>query len=145
MRTAGRVNIVLVGAIVAIVMIGSVLFMGRQSINAVASKFMSSLATHDVNTLTDMTFLNGRNKEDVRKQWDFAVNDAGKHYIFVWRITSSKEADDKTASVSMQVVRNARSGTSYEEKFDLPLVKENGDWKVDVSAISRDLFPALPQ
>jgi hypothetical protein len=145
MRTAGRVNIVLVGAIVAIVMIGSVLFMGRQSINAVASKFMSALATHDVNTLTDMTFLNGRSKEEVRKQWDFAVNDAGKHYVFAWRITSSKEADPKTASVTLQVLRNAMSQTSYEEKFDLPLVKEDGNWKVDVSAISRDLFPALPQ
>jgi hypothetical protein len=145
MRRAGRVNIVLVGALVAIIMIGGVILMGRQSVTTVAAKFMTALAKHDVDTLTEMTYLNGRDKAEVRKKWDFAVNDAGKHYLFMWRIASSKEADPNTASVTLQMVRNIRGSGSYEEKYDLPLVKENGEWKVDVSAISREVFPALPQ
>ena len=129
----------------AVAMISVVILMGRQSVTTVVAKFMSALAKHDVDTLTNMTYLNGRDKEEVRKKWDFAVNKAGKHYLFLWKITSSKNVDENNASVTLLMMRNARNVSSYEEKFDIPVVKENGEWKVDVSAISRDVFPALPQ
>jgi len=145
MRQAGRVNIVVVGAIVAIAMIATVLLFSRQSVTEVASRFMSGLATGDVETLTKLTYLSEVPEDEVRKKWDFAVNEAGKYYRFRWQVLSAKENDDKTAAVRMYVWRNADSPASYEENFQLPLIKVDGQWKVDVRAISRDMYPGLPR
>jgi len=145
MNRFGRVNIILVVGIAVVLMLGYVIFMTRESVQTVGTKFMSALAKGDVNTLTELSALDGRDKEDLRKQWDFAINKAGKHYLFRWRIMGSKEADENSAAVRMQVIRNAMSSASYEENFQLPMVKEDGRWKVDVGNISRDMFPALPR
>lgn len=145
MNRFGRVNIVLIIGIVVVAMLAYVILMTRESVTTVGTRFMSSLAKGDVNTLTEMTFLEGRDKEDVRKQWDFSVNQVGKHYRFAWRIVSAREIGSDSAAVRLQVVRDLESSAAYEENFQLPLRKENGAWKVDVSNISRDMFPALPR
>lgn len=108
---------------------------------------MTALAKGDVDTLTKMTYLGANTSEDqIRKEWNFACNTAGKHYVFMWRITSSMEQDPgKVGSVQMQVTRNANTPGSYEEGFQLPMLKVNGQWKVDVRGISRQMYPALPR
>lgn len=145
MRRAGRVNILAIVAAVCAIAILGLFFMGRESLNSVGARFMTALAKHDVKTLSAMTFLDGSTPEEVEKQWDFAVNTAGKHYLFVWNITGATQATDTQGTVRMQVVRNAQSPSAFEEKFELPLVKVDGQWKVDVRNISRELFPALPR
>ena len=81
----------------------------------------------------------------MHKQWDFAIHTAGKHYVFFWRITADQLADENSGSVKLQVTRNASQPGAFEEAYALPLTKINGDWKVDVSAINREMFPGLPR
>jgi hypothetical protein len=145
MKQSGRVNLLLLGAIVCIAVLGFVFLSGRESVTTVGSRFMSALAKGDVDTLTKMSYIDGESPDHIRKEWDFAVNEVAKHYRFTWRITSARETGKESAAVSMQVARNADSGGAYEEKFELPLQKVDGDWKVDVTNISRDMYPGLPR
>jgi hypothetical protein len=119
--------------------------MSRESFTSIGGRFMSALARGDVNTLTDLTYLGKRPKEEIRKDWEFATGTAGKYYNFTYRITSAQQADENNATVTMMVERDIDSGTSYEEKRELPLVKVGNEWKVDVANISRDVYPALPR
>jgi hypothetical protein len=145
MNRFGRINMVLVVGIMVVVLLAFVIFVTRESVTTVGSRFMSALAKGDVNTLTEMTYLDGRGKEDVRKQWEFSVNEVGKHYRFAWKISSANESNGENAAVRLQVIRDLENPSAFEENFQLPLRKENGQWKVDVSNISRDMFPALPR
>ncbi len=146
MRVAGRISLVYVAAIAGVVVVSGLLLMGRESLTAVGGRFMSALAKGDVNTLTKMSYLGDKSEEDIRKQWDFAVNHAGKYYQFGWRVTATSEAEPNVSgSVRLSVARNIGSGSSYEENFQLPVIMKNGMWKVDVRGISRELYPGLPR
>jgi len=145
MNRSGRVSLVgLFGLIVVIVAVG-ILFFGRESLTTVGGRFMGALAKGDVDTLTKMTYLGNKSQEDIRKQWDFACNKAAKYYNFRWKIVAAGQADEKSGSVRMQVVRSADNPSSYEENFQLPLIKVGDEWKVDVKGISREMYPALPR
>jgi len=142
---AGRVNVLLLGAIGSVVLILLVLFFGKESLSSVGVRFMSALAKGDVDTLTDMSYLGSEPKDSIRKKWDFAVNKVGKYYHFAWKVTSANQADANSGAVRLSVMRNVDSGGSYEENFQLPLVRTDGQWKVDVKNISREMFPGLPR
>ncbi|HEY0867724.1 MAG TPA: hypothetical protein VGE01_10110 [Fimbriimonas sp.] len=146
MNQSGRVNPVTLLAVVAIVLFAFVLLFSREGVSTVGARFMGALARHDVDTLTKMTYLGeGISDEEIRKKWDFAVNEAGKHYRFAWKVTGTTQTTENEAAVRLQVVRNMESGAAYEENFQLPLVKRNGEWKVFVRGINREMFPALPR
>lgn len=134
----------IIGIFCALVFL-AVLMFGRESLSTVGTRFMTALGRGDVDTLTNMTYLGNSSKEEVRKQWDFAVNVAGKYYNFKYRITSAAANDEKSGAVNMQVIKNSEQPGSYEEVFQLPLVKVNDEWKVDVKGISREMYPALPR
>ncbi len=106
---------------------------------------MTALSKGDVDTLTKMSLLGDKTEPEMHKEWEFAVNTAGKHYRFFWRITSELVSDENSGSVRMQISRNIDSPSTYEEAFQLPMQKVNGEWKVDVRGISREMFPALPR
>jgi len=109
---------------------------------------MSALAKGDIKTLTDMTYLRGENREQIEKQWKFAVEEVSPNYLFRWDINHGRELSGSTASVSIKVWRNAMSQSTYDEKFELPLVKNaetDGKWKVDVTGINREMYPGLPR
>jgi hypothetical protein len=145
MKRAGRVNILTVAVLACVVVIFSMFFIGRENIGSVGAKFMSALAKGDVDTLTDLSYLGNKDKEDMKKQWEFAAKDVSKQYTFEWRVTGARELSEKAGSVSLMVSRNLFSGSTYEEKFELPMIRVNGRWLVNVSGISRDMYPALPR
>lgn len=142
---AGRVNVLAIGGIVCLALIVFVLFAGRESTATVGARFMTALAKGDVDTLTQMSFMGDETPDQVRKQWDYTVHGVGQYYRFRWHITGTSQANDNTAAVLLQVARNADTPSAYDENYQLPLVKVNGGWKVDVRNISRDMFPALPR
>ena len=145
MRQSGRISLLALVVIVGLVLVGFILLFGQESLTSVGARFMTALAKGDVDTLTKMSSLGDEPEDQIRKQWVFACNTAGKHYAFLWRITSSMEQErDKIGSVQMQVTRNAMSPGGYDEGFQLPLIKKDGQWKVDVGSISRQMYPALP-
>jgi hypothetical protein len=142
MRTSGRVSLLLVAGIVSFVFVLALLFVPRESVTGVGNRFMTALAQGDVDTLTEMSYIGNAPPETVREEWRFATQEAGRHYRFIWRVTGATQASDNSASVRMQVVRDS---VGYEENYQLPLVKTEEGWKVDVRGISRSLYPALPR
>lgn len=145
MNRRGRISLLgIVGLLCALVVV-SILFLGRESLTTVGNRFMAALGKGDLDTLTNMTFMGNASPEEIRKQWDFTVNTAGRYYNFQYRIVSASQANERTGSVRMQVRRNSTGPSTYEENYQLPLVKVGDQWKVDVRGISRELYPALPQ
>lgn len=126
------------------VLIGAFVFAG-QSVSHVGVQFLDALARGDVDKLTDLSDIPGRSREEIRKEWDFAVNTAGKYYRFEWKLDEGNEISPGLGSVRCQIRRNADNPGSYDEKFELPMHKVDGKWKVAVAEVSADVFPALPR
>lgn len=146
MRQSGKVNFLVV-AVAAIAVIGGTLavVMGGDSPTTVTNKFMVALATGDVDTLTEVSYMPDSSEEETRAAWDRTVNVVAPYYRFRWKTLSQSRADEKTASVDLWVWRDAMSPSTYEEKFGIPLVKEGRTWKVDVRGVPREMFPGLPR
>ncbi|HRK21582.1 MAG TPA: DUF4878 domain-containing protein [Fimbriimonadaceae bacterium] len=144
MHRSGKAHWLTIVGILSVVAIGALMLFARDSAGSSAGQFMTALGKGDVDTLTKLSYIEGVPSEEVRKKWEFTT-DVGKHYMFRWRIVNITQSDDKTAAATMQVTRNSAAASGYEEKFQLPLVKIGDDWKVDVTAISRGLYPALPR
>lgn len=146
-RDSGRIGVgaLFGGAAVCAALIGGVFLFSGSSPSEAAVKFMSALAKGDVQALTGLTALGTDTPAQVEAKWKFAT-EAAKHYRFGWSITSAttNRAGDRGA-VRMQVERNLGGSGSYGENFQLPMVKKDGTWKVEVSGISREMYPFLPR
>lgn len=144
MHRAGKAHWLTILGILSIFVIAFLAFFSRDSAASTAADFMVALSKGDAKRLTELSYFPGVSPEEVQKKWDFTV-DAGKYYRFTWRITNVSQSDETSGAATMQVTRNAASGSSYEEKHQLPLVKTDDGWKVDVPSINRLLYPALPR
>jgi hypothetical protein len=144
MNRKGRVSWLALFCIFAALVFVAVVFASKESLSSVGGRFMTALAKGDVDTLTKMTYLGTESQEDIRSQWDFAVNHAGKYYNFFYHVTGAGMADEKSGAVHLSVTRNADQPGSFEENYQLPMVKVGDEWKVDVKSISREMYPALP-
>ena len=132
------------GVIAAVVLVGG-FFLAKESVGTVGTRFMDALARGDVETLTKMSYIGDRPEAEIRKDWDFAVNNAGRHYRFAWKFLGSEQTGPEAGNVRLDIQRNLDKGGSYDEKFQLPLIKVGDVWKIDVRSVSRDMFPALPR
>lgn len=145
MRQSGKVSLVGLLAAVSVVVVVVLLLFSRETPTVAGTRFMVALESHDVDTLTKMSMMKGLSTEEIRKKWDFTVNKAERYYRFAWHIDGATQSSEKTASVRVKMVRDADHPAAYEESQELPMVLDNGEWKVDVRAISREFFNCLPQ
>lgn len=145
MKQSGRASLMTIAAIVAVLLVVGLMFLGKESVTSVGDRFLKALYFGDVETLTKMSYLGNDTEDQMRKKWDFAVNRAGKYYLFAYRITGGKQVSDDTAQVTMQFIKDAANPGSYEEKYEIPLVKVGNEWKVDVKGMNRTIYPALPR
>ena len=147
-RQSGKFSLLGLAAVAIFGMIVASLFLVKEDPSAIGGQFMDALARHDVAKLTELSYISPDTKDveaekkRLHDEWEFAVNVAGQHYPFVWRVTSSNTQTENEASVTMMVTRGGAGG--YEEKFELPMEKVNGKWLVNVGSISRLMFPSLP-
>lgn len=148
-RRSGKVSLLALAFIAIIGMIIASFAFAKEDAGAVGAQFMDALARHDVEKLVELSYIESTDpakieeeKKDLRAQWDFSVNVAGKHYPFFWTITGANNATETHSSVVVQINKGGPNG--YDEKYELPLEKVNNKWKVDVKAISKTMFPALP-
>lgn len=149
-RQSGKINLLALAFLAIAGMIVASLAFAKEDPAAVGAQFMDALARHDVDKLTELSYVedsNGVSLEDARKQlreqWDFSVNTAGKHYPFKWTTSGSIKSTETEATVIVQINKGGPNG--YDEKYELPLEKHDGKWKVIVTAISQTMFPALPR
>lgn len=143
MRRAGKAHWITITGALGVVVLAVILFFSQESPEQVCNRWFRALADADVATLVDLSYYEG-DQAKLRQQWDFAVNVAGPHYLFRWKTITAKEHDATHAAVLTQVERNL-SETSFEEEFDIPMVKGGNKWKVDVRSLSKLLYPALPR
>jgi hypothetical protein len=123
----------------------ALLFFSKEGPEMVASKFMSALVEGNPEELTKLSYYPAGTEKELKERWVFSTKVAGRYYVFSWNIKFAKQADENTAGVAMEVTRNAQNQMSYPENYQLPLVKKDGKWLVDVSSISREMYPAMPQ
>jgi len=145
MKQSGRISLLALGSLVCIVFVAGLMIFSRESAASAGTRFMVALQDHDVNTLTKMSMMQGASEPDIRKQWDFAVNTAEKYYQFGFRVEGASQASDNTASVKVRIIKDIDKPGSYDVLSELPMVKVNNDWKVDVRSISRDFYNCLPR
>lgn len=145
MRQAGRVNLLVVAVLVMGLFIVGIFFMGRESMSSTCGKFLAALAAGDVDTLTKYSYLGETPPEKMKESWTFTVKEAAPHYRFMYRIDNSREQGADSGAVSVRWWKNALTGSSYDEAFDIPMIKKDGQWKVDVRGMSREMYPGLPR
>lgn len=145
MRQSGRVNVIAILAVVAVAMVLVVIFFSKQSLSTAGGEFMDALTRGDVDKLTELSVVGNETPDEIKKQWQFATQVAGRNYSFKWRVTGETQSSDTSGAVQLSVERNFGSGGSYEQNYALPMVKVGGQWKVDVANVSREMYPGLPK
>lgn len=144
-KQTGKVHWITISGLAGFLLVLFFVFNSRESAQVAAARFMDALARHDVKGVAGVSYMEGRTPDQVEAAWKHTIIDVGEHYVFSWDINSSVESSSDTAAVRMMFVRDAASGSSYPEKFELPMVRKEGHWKVDVYRIDRRLFPGLPR
>lgn len=145
MIKSGKVNVVMLGGLLGVFLIVGLAFFSGESASVAATRFMSALASRDIDTLTATSYIEKAPPYDIRKQWEYCMKVANPNYSFEWNVLGEVQPDDKTASVRLDIKRESNSPASYFEKFGLPLVKIDNKWLVDVRSIDRDMYPFLPR
>lgn len=145
MRRAGRANWIMVTGLVGVLAIVVLLLFSGQSPSAAAAEFMTALGKGDVNELARLSYMEDDPPEKVREQWEYATKVVAPYYRFRWQILGETRSDDTHAAVRMYVWRDAQIPTTYEENYQLPMVKIGKEWKVDVRGMNRTMYPGLPR
>jgi len=140
---SGRISFVAIAGVLSLALVALLLFSNGQSPRSAAAEFMSALASGDVDKLTELSIVQTKGKDEIHNEWADAVK-YGRSYIFAWNIVNVRQEKD-SATVALEVIQNPQSGAAYPEKRELQLVRAGGGWKVDVTQISREVFPYLPQ
>ena len=145
MKQSGRVSILMLASIVSVVFITAILLFSKESVSSVGTRFLDALERHDVDTLTKMSMMSGTSPEQIHKEWDQCVNHAGKYYTFAYHVEGASQSGDNLGSVRFRLIKDADRPGAYDEAVELPMVKVDGEWKVDVRSMSHELFPGLPR
>ncbi len=144
MKRSGRTSIVIIVTVALVSAVIALFLLAGESPSGVAGKFLTALAKGDTKTLTALSYMGELPPDKVEAEWK-KTYEASKYWVFAFGITDSIEQDSNNATVKMQFVKNASSPSAYDEKYELPLVKKDGKWLVDVRGISRDMYPSLPR
>lgn len=142
---AGRVPIGTIAIAFSLIVAAGAFYFSKESVETAGAQFMDALARGDVAKLTELSDIPGRTPDQIRNDWEFAVNKAAPYYRFRWEATGGDENGPDRGYVRLKVSRNVDSGGSYDENYQLPMRRINGRWKVAVAEISPEMFPALPR
>lgn len=145
MKRSGRVNLVAIVAVVIVLIVLPLMCVSSAGPERVAYDFMNALGSGNIDELVRTSSIG--NADDARKRelWTKTM-ERSRNYAYTWRIIGVQKDTPTTAAVRIMMRQNIqiRMGTD-EVPFQLPLIQENGKWKVDVHALNRKMFPALPR
>jgi hypothetical protein len=110
-----------------------------------AAKFMGALEDGDYKTLASLSYAEGVSQKELESQWEYTMTVAAEHFVFSYNIKSETMPGKDQAVVRMDYTKDAGSGSSYPELFDLPMIKTEDGWKVLVYEMNREMFPGLPR
>lgn len=115
------------------------------------NQFLLALAKKDVDRLVELSYWEG-SPDGLRQQWDFCVNKAAKHYVFLWKLISTHKVSNDRAAVRVTILefRSSRGQLVYGTEvqpggMEVPVLRVDGRWKVDLMSLSRRFYPFLPR
>lgn len=145
-RSAGRIriNFIVLFGVLGLAAIGIILLLSERSPESAAETFMVALAKHDVKTLAEMSYLEGASAP-LENLWRDCVENKAKNYVFMWNWEGFRRegADEAVGRITITEFKGPVSDDN--ETVELPLVKRDGKWKVDLASLSRKFFPCLPR
>lgn len=144
-RRAGRINVLALFGILSILVVGVLFFVGGESATSVASRFLTALAQGNSKELARLSYMPGLDQAEIERQWAYTTDVVAPHYTFRWEVMNETRADPQNAAVSIKMWKNYADPGSYDERFGMPMVKQNGRWLVDVRGLPRKMFPGLPR
>ena len=130
-----RFNPIVAFGVLGLLAIGLILLMLRQSPEEAAREFMNALAKGDVAKLTEMSYLPDPAKP-VEEQWKDTFEKHAKNYVFAWKMEGS---------VKILIVEIRVPDLHENDVANLPLIKRDGEWKIDLRSLTRTFFPGLPR
>ncbi|MBA3725209.1 MAG: hypothetical protein H0W86_01850 [Armatimonadetes bacterium] len=143
-RGSARMNLIVVLGIAGLAAILLLLTLTQQSPQEATNEFMEALATKNVNRLAEMSYLESP-RTPLKEQWDVAVNERAKNFVFIWHFESSRQPSPEEAVVRLTLVEFRGPEPKDSEPYEIPLLKRDGQWKVDLASLTRKFFPALPR
>jgi hypothetical protein len=145
MKRAGRISPFAIVGVICVLLIIPLLCASKKGPEYTAAQFMTALGNGDVNGLSKLSSMGNLTEDQMREKWQKTINDS-KYYMFTWRITDVTTVSDSTAAIKMQMRRDLKVHLGDDEMpFEIPVVKVNGEWKVPVYQIDREIYPYLPQ
>ena len=145
MLHSGKISvtaIVIVGLVVGLLAMS---LLSKESPARAGARFMAALAESDVETLTELSFKDDVSKEEMLDMWTHTTQVAGRYFTFIYDITGESQTSDDTAVVYMDYAPRAGMSGSVKEPYELPMKLVDGEWKVDVFALNRKMYPGLPR
>ena len=144
MKRSGRTSIIVIITITLVAAVIGLFLMAGESPNGVGVKFLTALANGNTKTLAELSYMDGNTPAEIEEKWK-QTHEISKYWYFAYQVQGTTIQDDKTATIRLEWVKNVSSPSAFGEKYELPMVKVDGKWKVDVRAISREMYPALPR
>lgn len=144
MKRSGRVSLVLLAAVAIVAAVVVLFLMAGDSPSGVAGRFLTALAKGDTKTLTELSYMEGLSPEEIESRWKL-THESSKYWVFAYAVKDSKEQDANNATVNLIWTKDLAGQVPEEGEAELPMVRKDGKWKVDVRAISRSMYPFLPQ
>lgn len=144
MKRSGRTNIVVVVTVALVAAVLALFLLAGNSPSTIASKFLLALSKGDTKTLAENSFMEGLSLSETEERWA-KTYESSKYWVFAYQILDAKDQDANNATVRLDWIKGANSSSAYSEKYELPMVKKDGQWKVDVRGMSREMYPALPR
>ena len=130
----------LIAGVLAVI---AMFFFTGESATTAGARFMAALSDRKVDTLTDMSYVEGASREEIEKAWK-KCTDANMYYRFMYDLKGADSPKNDEALVRVALLKNVTS-TSYEEVYTLKMFKKSGGWKIDVATLNRDIYPWLPR
>lgn len=140
---SGRISVVAAIAVVCVLAsLGVVMFSGEnKGPETTANGFMSALAETDAKKLASFSYLDGQEEAAVQAKWEENLKRT-RYFQFRWAFDGIETSSQETviARINLKV-----AGDNDPTLHRIPLLKVKDAWKVDVAAINRSFYPALPR
>lgn len=107
-------------------------------------KFFVGLAKGQVDQIMQVSKFGDEPEDVVRKKWEKCLYRT-EYYRFFWKVRETVTPTPDEAIVFVEIYRGVDRGQPYEERYEVPVIRENGQWYVDAKSLDRRIHPALPR
>lgn len=146
MKRAGKVSPLVILGVLGFVGILAVLLLTRTGTSPAqrVSQFFTALGKADIDTVLESSTFGERPDEEMRPKWEQCL-ERSKYYRFAMQIKETTYTNDEEATVAVDMYQNVTNVNIASKRFQIPVVKINGEWKVDARSLTRQAYPALPR